>query len=96
MDLYFHLRASAITEGFDASMKALGIDARTGDSVWQEIDEVLLGADLALLEANFPPDPAGRRLALTNAAPGLPALRVAFRIDLEDAERIIYLDCAPR
>jgi hypothetical protein len=89
-------RASTHSHEFLARLEQLGIDVQAADNVLEHVERVLLGADLNLLEEAYSEDEAGRRMLLTNEAPGVPALRIAFMIDRDGNDQIIYLDCDRR
>jgi len=83
-------RANAYSADFEDRRKTLNIDLRLLDEIFVEVDAVLCGATRAVLDHVYPPLVDGYRVLLIPALRGLPALRVAFRIDEEDNERVVY------
>ena len=96
MDRWQPVRASAHSDHFLTRLATLGISIQSADNVIDLVERALLGADLERLDEVYPADASGRRLVLTNAGFGVPALRVAFTLDLADEERVIFLDCGFR
>jgi hypothetical protein len=89
-------RASTHSPEFLSALSNLGIKIEDADNVISRVEATLLGADLNRLEDVYPPDDRGRRLVLTEAAPGVPALRLAFLIDMSDEEQVVFLAAAIR
>lgn len=92
-------RASAFAPGFDDYLTALdlGIDVHwLWDQAIVEIEHVLCGASREHLDVVYPPNSDGLRLMLTQRIRGLPPLRIAFRLDDEDDERVVYVAVSRR
>lgn len=91
-------RGSAFSPGFSEGLAAaIGQDHLwLWDNAAPELERVLCGLDRDLLDAAYPPDRFGLRLMLTARTRGLPPLRIVFRIDDNDHEKIVYVAVSAR
>lgn len=81
MQAWKPLRNSTWSDGFGASLAAAGLTWQGFDEIAPSVDAVLLGVSEAALDSEYPPIRSGYRLFLVAASRGLPALRIAFRVD---------------
>lgn len=82
-------RSSVESEGFLASAAAAGVKPQHWDAISPDIENVLCGADRALLDMVFPEIDGVRRLALIATTQGYPSLRLAFCLD--ERGDVLYL-----
>lgn len=80
---------------FEADLAELGVSARHWDEVAVLVDEILCGAELSVLDREFPPLVGTLRLIVTEPTGMVPAFRVAWSIKPADpvageSELVVY------
>jgi hypothetical protein len=76
-------RSSTYAPDFLDQLEAIGVETPAWDRLtYEAVDDVLCGASIERLDAEYPVRTTdGLRILLTESAPGVPPLRVAFRIE---------------
>ena len=92
MEDWTRRRASAERPTFLDDVVALGTDmVWLWDETCAGVEETLCGASRELLDTVYPPDRNGLRLALTNSFRGFPPVSIAFYLDDDDGENVVYV-----
>lgn len=97
MEQWPNLRGFIHDNQFVSDATALGISPELlDDMVSHDVEQVLRGMDNERLDDIYPCRNADLRLLLTEARPGVPPLRIAFRIAHEDSGKIQLCRCGLR
>ena len=94
MESWKPLRGTIYEPEFDAHIAGIGVGYERFDDVWEGIQEVFAGATLEKLDEVYPEYVAGSgmRLVLTEAAPGVPPLRVIVRFPHPEDDKVHLVD----
>lgn len=85
-------RDSTYDHGFQGSLEQCGLSYESWDRIAPGVDGALCGFTRAKLDAIYPCQDGERRLMLTDAALGVPALRVVFYLESEvENAKIVYV-----